>query len=325
MNFYIFICLFCFLFQTCDDNNSSTTPILNGPVEYFGQLQSKGNQIIGSKNKDVAQVKGISFFWSNWSDSFWTAEMVDRSVDQFKAEIIRAAFGVDDNGIPQDGSAYEQVYRVVDRAIERDIYVIIDWHSHGAHKNTASAKAFFSTMAQKYGSNDHVLFELYNEPLQISWSTIKSYAEEVIPVIRQYSDNLIIVGTPTWSQDINLAADDPINDSNVAYSYHFYVPNHGMSVAQKLPYALSKNVAVFATEWGVWAQEDWCECNFTQDEWMNLLDEHKISWCQWSLFDKDEKSSLIAPNQGTSGQLTEIGLWLKNHLENHANQAKWRK
>jgi len=58
---------------------------------------------------------------------------------------------------------------------------------------------------------------------------------------------------------------------------------------------------------------------------MNLLDEHKISWCQWSLFDKDEKSSLIAPNQGTSGQLTEIGLWLKNRLDSHANQAKWRK
>ncbi len=113
-------------------------------------------------------------------------------------------------------------------------------------------------MAQKYGSNDHVLFELYNEPLQISWTTIKSYAEEIIPVIRQYSDNLIIVGTPTWSQDINLAADNPINDINVAYSYHFYVPNHGMSVAQKLPYAISKNVAVFATEWGVWSQEDWC-------------------------------------------------------------------
>ncbi len=143
MNYYLFFYLFCFLFQTCDDNNNSTTTSLNGLVEYFGQLQTKGNQIIGSKNKDVVQVKGISFFWSNWSDSFWTAEMVDRCVDEFKAEIIRAAFGVDENGIPQEGSSYEQVYRVIDRAIERNIYVIIDWHSHGAHKNTASAKAFF--------------------------------------------------------------------------------------------------------------------------------------------------------------------------------------
>jgi endoglucanase len=325
MPYFVFLFLLFICFQGCDDKKNNSTPAINGPVEFYGQLEAKGNAIVGSITKNVVQVKGISFFWSNWSDSFWTAAMVDRSVDDFKAEVIRAAFGVDDNGTPQNGSSYEQVYRLVDRAIERDIYVIIDWHSHGAHKNTAAAKAFFSTMAQKYGENDHVIFELFNEPLQISWATIKAYAEEIIPVIREHSDNLIIVGTPTWSQDINLAADNPINDLNIAYTYHFYVPNHGTSLAQKLPYALSKNVAVFGTEWGVWEQESWCECNYSLEEWMTLLDKHSISWCKWSLFDKDEKSSLINPNQGPNGSLSENGLWLKTHLQTHAQQAEWRK
>ena len=55
-------------------------------------------------------------------------------------------------------------------------------------------------------------------------------------------------------------------------------------------WSTEKNVAVFGTEWEVWEQESWCECNYSLEEWMTLLDKHSISWCQWSLFDKDEKS-----------------------------------
>lgn len=55
---------------------------------------------------------------------------------------------------------------------------------------------------------------------------IKPYAEEVISVIRKHDpDNLIIVGTGTWSQDVNDAADDQLKDANVMYALHF-MPAH---------------------------------------------------------------------------------------------------
>jgi endoglucanase len=308
---------------SCSDHKPQVQK--KGPVSFYGALKTSGNRIIGEKTGKPVQVKGVSFFWSNWSQSFWTARVVDRVTQELKAEIVRAAFGVQDNGVPYPENSYEALYAVVDRAIENDVYVIIDWHSHGADKNPDAAIAFFSTMAQKYGHHDHVIFELFNEPLQIPWSTVKAYCEKVIPAIRAHSDNLIIAGTPTWSQDIDAAAANPLSDSNTAYALHFYVPNHGTSVSSKVPVALSKNVAVFASEWGFWTQESWCQCNFTVGQWMTLMDENAISWTQWSVFDKDEPSSIFAPGSGPDGPLTENGRWLKAHLAAHAERADWRK
>ena len=92
------------------------------------------------------------------------------------------------------------------------MYVIIDWHSHHAEQYRDQAVAFFREMAQTYGHHNHVIYEVYNEPLQVSWSgVIKPYATAVINAIRAVDpDNLIIVGTPTWSQDVDQAANDRI-------------------------------------------------------------------------------------------------------------------
>ena len=90
--------------------------------------------------------------------------------------------------------------------------MIIDWHSHHAHDYEAEAIAFFEEMAQTYGEHPNVIYEIYNEPMQISWSnTVKPYSESVIAAIRSIDpDNLIIVGSPTWSQDVDVVAQDPI-------------------------------------------------------------------------------------------------------------------
>ncbi|MBQ4796798.1 cellulase family glycosylhydrolase, partial [Pectobacterium versatile] len=109
------------------------------------------------------------------------------------------------------------------------MYVIIDWHSHSAENNRSEAIRFFQDMARKYGNKPNVIYEIYNEPLQVSWSnTIKPYAEAVISAIRAIDpDNLIIVGTPSWSQNVDEASRDPINGKNIAYTLHFYAGTHG--------------------------------------------------------------------------------------------------
>ena len=177
----------------------------SGPVSYYGQLQTSGNKIIGSSYKEPVQVKGMSFFWSNWQGQYWNSGTVDRMVEEFKCEILRCSLGVDDQGSIYSGGDVGALRSVMDAAIAKDIYVIVDWHSHGAHNNTNAAKSFFSEIARDYGKYDNVIFELYNEPTQVPWSVVKGYAEQVIPEIRKYSDNLILVGTPTWSQDVDAA------------------------------------------------------------------------------------------------------------------------
>ena len=294
----------------------------SGPVSYYGQLQTSGNRIIGSSYKEPVQVKGMSFFWSNWQGQYWNSGTVDRMVDEFKCEILRCSLGVDDQGSIYSSGDVGALRSVMDAAIAKDIYVIVDWHSHGAHNNTNAAKNFFSEIARDYGKYDNVIFELYNEPTMVSWSTVKGYAEQVIPEIRKYSDNLILVGTPTWSQDVDAAANDPINDSNVAYVLHFYAGTHGGDLRGKGDSALNKNAAVFVSEWGtVNADGDGAVNVGSTEQWLSWMDSNKLSWCNWAISSKAEGSSIFG---GDGSSLTEAGNYLKKILNEHAKTAVWR-
>ncbi|MBQ8921115.1 MAG: cellulase family glycosylhydrolase [Oscillospiraceae bacterium] len=294
----------------------------SGPVSYYGQLQASGNRIIGSSYSEPVQVKGMSFFWSNWQGQYWNSGTVDRMVNEFKCEILRCSLGVDDQGSIYSGGDVGALRSVMDAAIAKDIYVIVDWHSHGAHNNPNAAKSFFSEIARDYGQYDNVIFELYNEPTQVSWSTVKGYAEQVIPEIRKYSDNLILVGTPTWSQDVDQAAYDPINDSNVAYVLHFYAGTHGGDLRGKGDAALNKNVAVFVSEWGtVNADGDGSVNVGSSEQWLSWMDSNKLSWCNWAISSKAEGSSIFG---GDGSSLTEAGNYLKKILNAHAETAVWR-
>lgn len=301
-----------------------TSPAITGsdPVSYFGEMKIAGNRINGSKTNRPMMVKGASFFWSNWSGPYWNASTVDRMADEFKAEIVRASYGIDANGNPYNEGDEAKVQEVVDAAIAKGLYVIIDWHAHDAHKNEAAAKSFFSRMAEQYGAYDNVIFEIYNEPTQIEWSTVKSYAEQVIPVIRKHSDNLIVVGTPTWSQDVDLAASDPITSSeNIAYGLHFYAGTHSQQLRNKADMAMSKGIPLFVTEMGFINADGNGDINYSStQEWLDWMNENSLSWANWAINDKAEGASIFKMD----GSLTESGDYLKSILADHAANAEWR-
>src|SRR5690606_8900691 len=106
--------------------------------------------------------------------------------------------------------------------------------------------------SNKYKNKRHVIYEICNEPNGgVGWGTIKSYAEQVIPVIRANDpDGIILVGTPDWSSKVWDAANDPLKGSNahnVMYAFHFYAGSH--FDYSYLRSALGK-IPIFATEWG---------------------------------------------------------------------------
>ncbi|MBM7556745.1 aryl-phospho-beta-D-glucosidase BglC (GH1 family) [Halanaerobacter jeridensis] len=157
--------------------------------------------------------------------------------------------------------------------------------------------------------------------MQVPWGEVKGYAEQVIPVIRSHSDNLIVVGTPTWSQDVDKAANNPINAHNIAYTLHFYAGTHGQYLRDKGNYAMSKGLALFATEWGtVNANGDGGVNYGGTEEWLNWMDQNNISWCNWSIHDKNEGASIFNPG----GSLSESGKYLKDILHGSAPYAPWR-
>ena len=266
-------------------------------VETYGQLRVSGTKMV-DQNDNPVQLQGMSLFWSQWGGEYYTAGVVGQMKDDWCNNVIRAAMGVEEGGYLTDPDIERaRVETVVDAAIEEGIYVIIDWHDHDAHNHQTQAVAFFSYMAEKYGDYPNVIYEIYNEPLNVSWTnTIKPYCEAVIDAIREHdSDNIIICGTPKWSQDVDVASQNPITgESNIMYTLHFYAASHGAWLRNKAQTAINNGIALFVTEFGtVEASGDGDVNEGATDAWFTFLDQNSIGYCNWSLFDKDEGASAL--------------------------------
>ncbi|MFP4680878.1 MAG: cellulase family glycosylhydrolase, partial [Chitinispirillaceae bacterium] len=302
------------------------------PVSRHGQLSVQGNQVVDAQD-NPAQLRGMSLFWSQWGENYWNSNVIDWLVDDFKISLIRAPMGVEtsnteDPAYLQDPNTNKDlVETIVQAAIANDIYVIIDWHDHNAHQHLDEAKAFFGEMSEKYGNHPNIIYEIFNEPTDVSWSgVVKPYAEEVISTIRANDqENLIIVGTPNWCQDVDIAAGDQINADNIVYSLHYYAASHKGSLRSKAESALSSGAALFVSEFGT--------CEYTgdgyvdeaeSDTWFSFLDQHNISWANWSVHDKAESASILQGGASTSGgwsesDLTQSGKYIRNILRSYAS------
>ena len=299
------------------------------PVETHGALSVDGNQIV-NKNGAVVSFAGNSLFWSNngWGgERFYNPSVVSWIKSDWNATIVRAAMGVEENGgYISNPSNKQKVITVVDAAIEQGLYVIIDWHSHHAEDYQNEAIAFFQEMANRYKAYDNIIYEIYNEPLNnTSWpNTIKPYSEAVIAAIRAIDpSNLIIVGSPTWSQDVDVVSFNPIEGySNIAYTLHFYAGTHGQFLRNKAQTALDNGIALMATEWGtVNANGDGAVDENSVNEWMDFLCENNISHCNWALNDKVEGASVLKSGSNINGNwtnsdLTTSGILVKDIIEN---------
>jgi hypothetical protein len=328
-----------------------------GPVSYYGEMQVNGNRIFGERTQAPVQAKGMSFFWSLWGgEEFWTEGAVNSLVDYLNVELIRVPMTVDEEFNNLGGYLHEKwketqiayVETLVDAAIARDIYVIIDYHSHYADEHPDNAKEFFGYMAQKYGQYDNVIFEIYNEPIDTDWPTIKSYAETVIETIREYSDNLVLVGTEFFSSKVYNASLSPVADDNTAYVFHFYANYDGSASAQDdVIAAIENNVAVFASEWGniyPWGEKDGLTDDFSfqqSDEWHVILDNYSISSANWCVLstnmshDSPNEAAILNNEFGSISRtgehwndvsrLTPSGLYMYNMLNEQAEKVQWRK
>ncbi len=272
-------------------------------VKKHGQLAVEGTQL-KDKNGDVIVLRGMSFGWHNFWPRFYNAGAVKTLHRDWGSTVVRAAMGVEPkNGyLEKPEWSKEKVKAVVDAAIKEDIYVIIDWHSHNI--NLQEAKEFFTEMAQTYGSHPNVIYEIFNEPDEESWEEIKAYSIEVISTIREIDpDNIILVGTPRWDQDVHLAADAPITGfDNLMYTLHFYAATHKQWLRDRGDYAISKGLPLFISESaGMEATGDGPLDNEEWQRWIDWAEKNKVSWVTWSVSDKDETCSVLLPSAKSDG------------------------
>lgn len=262
-------------------------------VDYHGHLQtvSGKNYFIGKKSGEIVYPAGISLFWSSASAKFYNAEMVSNAKRQFNIGIIRiamTAWSEWSDGYIQNQSKYTgHVLPVADACIKEGIYCIIDWHCEGDNSPYVSqAKSFFGEMAKRYTGVPNIIYEIWNEPKKQTWDQlIRPYCVQVIEEIRKYDKQvLILCGTETWSQKVEDAAKNPIQDPNVAYVLHFYSNLHGPWLYQN---KAKLGVPVFVSEWGTPGQHS------NTKGFLDWLEENKVPHCSWALNNKAEPLSYI--------------------------------
>lgn len=318
MKFTVFPLIVLFSLVGCASGSNPSHPVANsGAVSIHGRLHTEGNKIVGSDGQPVS-LAGVSFGWSQWeARPYYNADVVHWLKTDWNATVVRAALGIKPDGYLGHPEANKKsICAVVDAAIAENIYVLIDWHDHNANKHTDLAVAFFQEMAREYGTHPNVMYEIFNEPITgLTWARdVKPYAEKVIAAIRAIDpDNLIIVGTPKWSQDVDIAAKDPIKANNIAYSLHFYAGTHKQSLRDKAVKAMNLGLPIFVTEWGTCdASGDGKVDAASTAEWMAFMRQWGLSHCNWDVCTKRETASIILPSASIHGDwknsdLTESG------------------
>ena len=279
----------------------------NSPVAINGKLQVNGTQL-SNKNGEAIMLRGASFGWHNLWPRFYNRKAVAWLAADWKCNVVRASMGVglDDSYLENPEYALKCMTSVIDGAIKQGIYVIIDFHSHKIH--TEEAKTFFTLMAKKYGNNPNVIYEIFNEPDYYTWPEVKAYSEELIKTIRAIDpDNIILVGSPHWDQDIHLVAEDPIKgQSNLMYTMHFYAGTHKQWLRDRTDAAMAKGIPIFVSECA--GMEATGDGPVDEVEWKAFLDwmeARKISWVVWSVSDKNETCSMLLPRASAEGNWTD--------------------
>lgn len=321
-----------------------------GPVQNYGTLGTSGGEVVSLKTGKTAMLRGVSLYWSDATGlQYYKPEVIAWAAQNLGIDVFRFAMGI--QYYNSQGSASEpmdenysymgspstyisKIDQMVQAAIENDVYIIIDWHSHRAENEITAADTFFTRMAKTYGKIPNVIFEIYNEPVHSAWNTITSYANTVASHIRQHSDNLILVGTPNWSQ---LGSYGGVNAKNVAYVFHFYAGTHSVgSFGSRITAAKSAGNAVFISEWGTTTADGKGNANESAtNEWLSFMETNRLSNCNWSLrqhtnpIDNTTEGSaifngsdfLVNAEQLNNATYTASGTIVKNYLAKH--KASW--
>ena len=305
------------------------------PYGKHGALHVDGLQVKDKYNQPFT-LRGASTHGMHWGDgeTFLNKTAFQNLRDEWGVNMVRLVSYVTQGGYTQGSKDKldKHIQEGVSDLTDLGMYAIIDWHVHAENPNDKKSEAiqFFDTYSKKYKDQSNIIYEICNEPTGTPWNQIRPYAVDVINTIRANDpDAIIVVGTNTWSQDVDEVATNggKINDRNVMYTIHFYSGSHGESLREKVRTALKAGTPVFCTEFGV------CDASGNggfdleeADRWIDFFEENGISYCCWSLSKKNESASMLSPecnkvNGFTNADLGATGAWLINTYRSRGGET----
>ncbi|MEV7105678.1 glycoside hydrolase family 5 protein [Streptomyces atroolivaceus] len=286
-----------------------------------------------NEHGNPVQLRGMSSHGTQWYPQCLTGGSLDALADDWKADVLRVSTYVQEDGYETDPEHFTDLAdTLIQQATDRGMYVIVDWHmlSPGdPNANLANARKFFTDIANRNRTKSNILYEIANEPSGVSWPQIKSYAEQIIPVIRNIdSDAPVLVGTRAWSSfgvsegaDESEVVNNQVNASNIMYTFHFYAYSHRDEYLATLSRAAGK-LPVFVTEFGTQNYAGEGDNDFAMSQrYLDLMAAKKISWVNWNFSDDHRTGAVFktgtcdsgGPWAGTSS-LKPAGVWIRDRI-----------
>lgn len=289
------------------------------PVAINGQLRVCGVNLCNQYNRPI-QLRGMSTHGIQWFGGCYNNASLDALATDWKADLFRISMYVQEQGYETNPTAFtDQVNNLVEMATARGMYALIDFHiltPGDPNYNLERAKTFFAAVSARHANKNNVIYEIANEPNGVSWGSIKSYAEQVIPVIRGNDpDGVVIVGTRGWSSlgvseggNESEVINNPVNAQNVMYAFHFYAASHQGPYRDAVSRAASR-IPLFVTEFGTvdyTGSGPFDQASSTT--WLNLLDSLKISYANWTFSDHTESSAALLSGTCSGSNYTGDGV-----------------
>uniref|UniRef100_A0A183CH00 Cellulase domain-containing protein n=1 Tax=Globodera pallida TaxID=36090 RepID=A0A183CH00_GLOPA len=211
--------------------------------------------------------------------------------------------------VANPSAEYAKMKTIIEAALDQGIYVIVDWHT-----------------------GDDLATDEIN--YAVTWdAVVKPYSKTMIDLIRKYDkNNVIIVGTPNWDQDVDIVAKSPLTGySNIAYSFHFYAGTHSDWLRTKAKTAYQLGLPMFVTEYGSYsANSNDVASNLKELAlWYKLVDSQSMSYTAWHVADLNEQSSMLTSgvainNICNPAYLTTYGKYIYDKLKSQNNGVSCR-
>lgn len=315
------------------------------PYTPPAKLHVNGNQILTSDGKSV-WLQGVNVPSLDWMpEGDHILQSVKVAVEDWKASVIRLPVNDDywfGRGPRQDdgGKAYRALVENAIRIAARNgAYVVLDLHKYRAPR--PQELEFWRQAAALYKDNPAVLFDVMNEPHDISWKiwrdggTVEEKpAQGGTPAVTYESPgmqnmvnairasgarNIIIAGGLDWSYDLSgvlqgyeLADKD---GDGIVYSTHIYSwkkdwQNKVLAIAQKHP-VLVGEVGCDVRRLPSVPDEQQEDPYTWMPDILGFIQQHKLHWTAWS-FHTDATPRLLADWQYTPTPF--FGAWVRGAL-----------
>jgi endoglucanase len=300
------------------------------PVQINGRLRVCGTHLCNEAGKPI-QLRGMSTNGTQWVARCLVDDVFDVLAKDWESSVFRVATYATEGGYEENPKKFTALAsRLIDMASERGMYVIVDWHmvEPGDPSNDLqNAMTFFKKITERHKHQSNVLYEIVNEPVQVSWAKVKSYAEKVIPVIRAKDpDSVILVGTRGWStfgvseyDNEREVLRNPVRASNIMYTFHFYAQAHREKFLRTLDRVSSK-LPVFVTEWGMQSWTGYANDFAMSQKFVDLMAKKKISWTNWSIGDGMGDGDIFKKGACSRGKFTDpnilkpAGVWIRQQI-----------